>query len=222
MAGQATGGAYYTNPRPEVQNLIPLTATTILDIGCGAGVLGESIKMRQPCKVIGIEIVPEAAEQAKKKLDSVLVGTVEQHLPTLERAYFDCIVMADVLEHLADPYTLLRNLKVLLSLTGCAIISLPNVRHWAVVKNLLEGRFDYKDEGIMDRTHLRFFTMSSAVAMINGAGYDVDQIHAVVYQGHRFPVGLDKMLSQYGINAATLAQDSQVFQYLFVAKPRPT
>lgn len=219
MTGQATSDAYYTNPRTEVQNLIPLIATTILDIGCGAGVLGESIKARQPCKITGIEIVPEAAELAKKKLDSVLIGTIEQHLPTLEHAYFDCIVMADVLEHLVDPYTVLHNLKVLFSPSGCAIISLPNVRHWSVVKDLLEGKFEYKNEGIMDRTHLRFFTMSSAVAMINGAGYDVDQIHAVVYPGHPFPAGLDKTLSQYGINAATLAQESQIFQFLIIAKP---
>jgi 2-polyprenyl-3-methyl-5-hydroxy-6-metoxy-1,4-benzoquinol methylase len=211
---------YYLNPRPELQKLIPLTAETILDIGCGSGALGAVLKARQACSVVGVELVPEAAESARSKLDRVHTGTIEQHLPQFEQGYFDCIIMADVLEHMVDPYTLLHELSVLLTPTGCAVISLPNVRHWSVVKDLLEGRFDYKNEGIMDRTHLRFFTMSSAVAMINGAGYDIDQIHAVVYPGHPFPADLDKTLVQYGINASTLAQESQIFQFLIIAKPR--
>jgi len=215
-----TADLYYRNPRPELHKLIPLTATSILDIGCGSGVLGEALKARQACTVVGIEMVEEAAELAKSKLDKVFTGTIEQHLSQLEYGNFDCIIMADVLEHMVDPYTLLHDLKALFSPTGRAVISLPNVRHWSVLKGLLEGRFEYQNEGILDRTHLRFFTMSSAVAMINGAGYDVDQIHAVVYPGHLFPAGLDKTLGQYGINAATLAQESQIFQFLIIAKPR--
>lgn len=210
---------YYSHPRPEVQALVPTTAKTMLDIGCGGGALSEGIKQRQPCEVYGIEPVPQAAEIARSKLDHVLVGCVEEHLPQLPRHYFDCIVMADVLEHMVDPYRVLQDLKGVLKPSGQVIVSLPNIRHWSTVKMLLEGRWDYEDAGIMDRTHLRFFTRSSALQMFRNNGYEPKHLQGVVLPGAPFPPGLDQDLARHGIDARSLAQESQVYQFLIVAEP---
>ena len=157
-ANKVSNPAYYSYSRPEIQALIPSSAKKILDIGCGTGELGKALKERQDCEVTGVEIVPEVADKARENLDKVIVGDIEEIIDDLPENYYDVVIFADVLEHLKNPWKILSQIKTRINAQSIVIISIPNVRHWSVIKDLLEGRWDYQEAGILDKTHLRFFT----------------------------------------------------------------
>lgn len=164
---------YYEHAREEVIALIPDTARVVVDVGCGAGALGRRLKQLRPgVQVRGIEIVADQAERARAHLDAVHVGDAGAGLPT-GWPQPDCIVFADVLEHLQDPWGALRAWRGQLQDGGHIVVSLPNVLHAGVMRALLRGRWDYADEGILDRTHLRFFTRLTIIEMIENAGFEV-------------------------------------------------
>ncbi len=175
MNRAADPAAYYGHPRREMRGFIPASASTILDIGCGAGAFAAGLKeTRKDLVIWGVEYDPAAAERAREVLDQVHLGDARQIVPTLPRARFDCICLNDILEHLLEPEDLLRDIRPLLSPRGCVVASLPNVRYfWNLVNLALKGRWEYTDEGICDRTHLRFFTRSSMRSMFRRAGYTV-------------------------------------------------
>jgi O-antigen biosynthesis protein len=166
--------SYYDHPRPEVVGVVPRDARQVIDIGCGAGALGRALKKERPgIQVRGIEIVPDQAARARCVLDDCRVGAAEDPLPEgWPRP--DCIIFADVLEHLVDPWTVLRSWRQWLVPGGAVVVSIPNVRHRSVLGGLLRGRWDYADEGILDRTHLRFFTRGTAVELVESAGFRVE------------------------------------------------
>jgi 2-polyprenyl-3-methyl-5-hydroxy-6-metoxy-1,4-benzoquinol methylase len=144
---------------------------TVLDVGCATGYLADVLNARR-CMVSGIEIDPEAAEIARPKLDRLVVADLE--ITPLAEAFagssFDRIVFADVLEHLRDPAEVLRSALGILASDGEIIISIPNVAHGALRLALLGGRWRYTELGLLDRTHLRFFTLESLVELLSSAG----------------------------------------------------
>lgn len=166
--------------RPEILKLIPPDAKTILDVGCGSGNLGAALKQRQDCKVIGIEIHPKAAQDASKKLDRVhrenAQGFPIEKLPK----DLNCIIFADILEHLSNPWLTLKNYASALSDNGKIVASIPLIDHPSIIYNLQRGIFPYKKAGITDITHLRFFTQTTIFQMFAQAGLKI--IHA-----HRHP-----------------------------------
>jgi 2-polyprenyl-3-methyl-5-hydroxy-6-metoxy-1,4-benzoquinol methylase len=144
---------------------------TVLDVGCATGYLAEALKARG-CTVSGIEVDPEAAEIARPKLDRLVLADLET-TPLAEAfagSSFDRIVFADVLEHVRDPATVLRSALGVLGADGEIIISIPNVAHGALRLALLEGRWRYTELGLLDRTHLRFFTLESLVQLLSEVG----------------------------------------------------
>lgn len=164
------GDDAYTGQRPEIAELIPGNAFKILDIGCSQGDVGAYIKRTPGREVFGIEIDKEKADKASLKLDRVVVGDVERMEPPFDDGYFDCIIFADVLEHLRDPLKVLLSYKRFLKKDGSFIISIPNVRHIKVVFNLLvKGEWKYEPSGIMDESHLRYFTLSSSRRLLESA-----------------------------------------------------
>jgi 2-polyprenyl-3-methyl-5-hydroxy-6-metoxy-1,4-benzoquinol methylase len=167
---------YYRADRLDIIRYIPPAARQILDVGCGTGGIARHLAyMERQATVIGVEHNAEAAAQASEVMAHVYVGDVEElDLPFTPRS-FDCIVYGDVLEHLRDPWTLLRRQRVWLRSGGCAIVSLPNVQFYAVLWGLLQGRWEYQERGVMDRSHLRFFTYRSAAQLLVQAGYRVEQ-----------------------------------------------
>lgn len=205
---------YYGFDRPEVQALVPETARTVLDVGCAAGNLGAALKRRGAAEVWGIEYVPEVAESARGKLDRVLTGRVEDVLSDIPDGHFDAIVFADVLEHLADPVAVLRAMRRKLSPTGELVVSVPNVRHWSVLKDLLEGRWDYQDAGILDRTHLRFFTRKTLMDVLVDAGFQSDEVRATELQGGAVPNAVVRALAGSGVDTSTLENEGRHYQYL--------
>lgn len=217
----AIGSAYYLHARPEILQMVPHSATRILDVGCGAGVLGASIKSRQGAEVHGVELVSDAASKAGGCLDRVWNLPVESALSELADGYYDCIVAADVLEHVIDPWDTLIGLKEKLEPDGKIVVSLPNVQNWGVVSSLLEGKWDYRSEGILDRTHLHFFTRKSVEELFWNAGLHIAQMGTTI-QGPCLPNNLPESLRKSGIEAGPLEQDAETFQFLVVAeKPKP-
>jgi 2-polyprenyl-3-methyl-5-hydroxy-6-metoxy-1,4-benzoquinol methylase len=206
---------YYGHARPEVVQLVPHNARRILDIGCGAGALGLAIKQRQPCHVTGIEYVPEVAAKAAQVLDTAIAGDAFAELEGLPIGHFDAIVMADVLEHVDDSDRLLSLARERLAPGGKLILSLPNVRHWSVVLPLLGGRWDYQDAGILDRTHLRFFTRHNMLEMMQRNALNVENVQASMMPLD-FPGGVFAALIALGINPSELLEDLQRYQYLLV------
>jgi GT2 family glycosyltransferase/tetratricopeptide (TPR) repeat protein/2-polyprenyl-3-methyl-5-hydroxy-6-metoxy-1,4-benzoquinol methylase len=172
--GAAHDPFYFGHARPEVLELIPLAAQRALDIGCGAGRLGEAIKARQQADVVGIELDEAAAAVARRRLDAVLVGDVERMDLELAPGSFDVIVCADLLEHLREPDRLLRKARDWLAPDGRLVVSIPNVRHHLVVRSLLEGNWTYASEGLLDRTHLRFFTRREIEKLFYRSGFAID------------------------------------------------
>jgi 2-polyprenyl-3-methyl-5-hydroxy-6-metoxy-1,4-benzoquinol methylase len=180
---------YFGTTRPDMLAYVPLTASRVLEIGCGFGNFGAAIKKNQSAEVWGVEPLAAAAEAATGVLDRVLTGTVEEVLDRLPDGYFDCLVCNDVLEHLVDPWTVLSCLRSKCSANAVLVASIPNVRHHKVVRKLIwPGRWDYVDSGILDRTHLRFFTRASAVALVASSGFAVTGCEGINIKG--FPAWL--------------------------------
>lgn len=144
----------------------------VLDVGCASGYLAEALGA-QGNKVSGVELDPGAAEKARPFLDRLVVGNVEDLDLVAEfgPGEFDVLVFADVLEHVKDPVDVLRRSRPLLAEGGYAVLSIPNVAHGSVRLALLRGRFDYQPLGLLDDTHLRFFTRSSLERMVVDAGF---------------------------------------------------
>lgn len=147
-----------------------------MDVGCGAGALGASIKQALPrAQVRGVEAVPAYAERAKQVLDDAVAADAAavppSHWPTP-----DCLIFADVLEHLVDPWGTLSVWRQRAAPRAWAVMSIPNVAHTSIVSGLKRGRFDYADEGLLDRTHLRFFSRASACEMVEAAGFEIQEV----------------------------------------------
>lgn len=165
---------YYRHSRPELIAQID-NAGRVLDLGCGAGMISSAIREKcSPKEIWGVEVVPEVAEQARNNpdLDRVLCGDITDLLDELPDRYFSHVVAGDVLEHLVDPWKVVAALYHKLEPGGKFICSIPNVRNFSFFLELLfRRRFEYRDSGVMDRTHLRFFTRKDARIMFEEAGY---------------------------------------------------
>lgn len=215
---------YYSRHRPEVAGLVPASARRILDVGCGAGMLGSSLKAERECEVVGVEINPHAAEVARRHLDLVLEIDLDEaeDLP-LETSSFDCVICADVLEHLRDPERTLRMLARYLRPEGVLVASIPNVRHAsALLPLLVHGRWQYQDEGILDRTHLRFFTSTEVADLLAKAGYRVRATGETRSVDDPAIADVAKAVEKLGGDAARFASEARVLQFLLLAEPVTT
>lgn len=163
----------YDNVNPKILEFYS-GEKNILDIGCGSGLLGKTIKaVNNQAVVYGIDYGEAAAMQASQVLDRYdAVDLDAGTLPAYNRA-FDLIIIADVLEHLKRPDALLGSLHSMLAQDGHVLISVPNIAHFRMRKALLAGRFRYTDTGILDRTHLKFFTYETLSEMVSHCGFSI-------------------------------------------------
>jgi 2-polyprenyl-3-methyl-5-hydroxy-6-metoxy-1,4-benzoquinol methylase len=172
-AGERAERAHaYENPR------------RVLDLGCASGVVGAALKARQGCEVVGIELDPAYAADAADRLDRVVRGDLDVlasgDAALLDLGRFDCLLAGDVLEHLRDPWLVLGRFAGLLDPGGAAVVSLPNVRFWETFWQVgVRGTWPQHAEGIFDRTHLRWFTLRDAWALLEGAGLRVEAVRRV-------------------------------------------
>jgi GT2 family glycosyltransferase/glycosyltransferase involved in cell wall biosynthesis/SAM-dependent methyltransferase/Flp pilus assembly protein TadD len=217
---------YYRFARPELVALVPREAQTILDVGCGAGRMGEALKRRQRCRAVGIEKCADAAAEARGRLDEAIVADVEGDGLDLSDRTFDCVVCGDVLEHLREPGRVLSRLAQHLTPDGTVVASLPNVRNCEVLRDLAAGFWSYEPAGIMDQTHLRFFTLGEALRLFAESGLQVERVDRVfdpqVEQWRASGRATGIQLGQAGLTL-TSAEDAEelfVVQYLLVGRPK--
>jgi SAM-dependent methyltransferase len=161
--------------RDDLLPFIPETARSLLELGCGEAALGALIKKRQRCRVVGVELDPDAAAVARKRIDDVYCGDV-RHIVELLDEQFECIVTSEILEHVDDPWSLLAELRRITTKGGRLVVSIPNVANASIVGDLLHGRFDYTYIGLTCAGHLRFFTRSTLAELFEIAGWTVEQI----------------------------------------------
>jgi len=145
----------------------------ILDVGCCEGTLGKYLKQHKQAIVFGIDISNQAIKQAQKNLDQAFTLNIETDRLPFPQKSFDVIICADILEHLFDPLAVLKKLKPFLKNNGIFILSIPNIANIKIRSNLLLGRFDYQKDGIMDESHLRFFTCKISQKLVADAGLKI-------------------------------------------------
>lgn len=208
--------AYFKYGRSEMLRFVPAGAMRILEVGCGEGEFAANLKAERPVHVTGIEPFSAAAHVASSQLDCVLPVDVNAGIIELQHQQFDCIVCNDVLEHLVNPWDTLKRLRPLMAPGGMLVASLPNMRYMPVLKELvLKGEWRYADQGVMDRTHLRFFTRKSMQALFEESGYQVTQMQGINAIQFPWKFGLLNMLT-----LGALA-DAKFLQYACLAKVAP-
>jgi 2-polyprenyl-3-methyl-5-hydroxy-6-metoxy-1,4-benzoquinol methylase len=167
--------SYYANARPDIVAALPRPLGAVLDVGCGVGNVGASLRAEGATRVAGIEVVTEQAERARDVLDLVVAAPVEQALDQFDER-FDTILCLDVLEHLVDPAAVVRRLRDVAAPGARLQVSVPNARHLSLVWDLVvRGSFNYTAHGHRDNTHLRWFTRRDVVALLEGAGWRVER-----------------------------------------------
>lgn len=211
---------YYFNARKDLISLIAESEDakiSVLEVGCGLGTTLSCIRSQFPnSKVRGIEIVEKVAEVGKSIAD-IECANIESYEFGPDEKY-DYILFGDVLEHLIDPYSLIQRLREQLNEGGCILASIPNIMNAGVIYELLHGNFTYRDSGILDRTHMRFFTFKEIVKMFNDKGYNLEVAVASYSTGNStedHPEFWDKILA---INGVSPRNEFDAFQYIVRAR----
>ena len=202
---------YYSHKREDIVELAVKSGTikNVLDIGCGYGKCGQILKSKGAEKVDGIEISKEAYQQAKQNLDEVILGSAEDKTLIDKFGVYDCILCGDILEHLVDPWNALDLYSKHIKDGGRLICSIPNVRYYKVILKLLFfGEWKYQESGILDKTHLRFFSKKTILAMFKQTGYSIE----IIPQKNRMLINVFNLLT------LKLFKDFLPMKYYVIAK----
>lgn len=205
---------YYNNVRKDMLKYIPCDVRKTLEFGCGEGGFSELIKDKFGVETWAVEIDEKSAKMASEKLDKVINCDAHKAIDKLPDNYFDCIIFFDILEHLVDPYSLLCVLKTKLTKEGVIVASIPNIRYYrSLVKLVVHGDWDYKNHGILDKTHLRFFTYKSIVKLFNNLAFEILEIEGI----HPTSSRTFKLLNMLLLSAI---RDVKYKHFAIVAKPK--
>ena len=210
---------------PDLLRLIPQSSNALIEIGCSSGALAREFKALRPqSDYVGIEIDPGYAELARRHCDRVLCLDIEQ----ADEAFFlsngtrDCWVFGDTLEHLRNPYRVLERIRKVIPKTGSVVACIPNVQHWSIQIKLSVGDFRYQDSGLLDKTHLRWFTRQTIVEMFRDAGFDITEGHPRVFNEphrERFLPLIGEMAKLAGVDPNMAINDALPLQYVVKAIP---
>jgi ubiquinone/menaquinone biosynthesis C-methylase UbiE/glycosyltransferase involved in cell wall biosynthesis len=216
---------YYNRVNPDLLKLMPPDARVVVEVGCGAGALAEAYRRINPnVQYLGIEKVPEVAHDASEKgrVDRVFVGDAAQvepadlELPEMDSS-IDCLVFGDVLEHMVDPWTVLARLARWMCKGGQVLACIPNVQHYSILINLLRGKWEYENEGLLDRTHLRFFTLEGTRDLFSQAGLQVFDIQPRWWPSadfDKFQQIMTPVLDALAIEPTVFAAQTRAVQYI--------
>jgi 2-polyprenyl-3-methyl-5-hydroxy-6-metoxy-1,4-benzoquinol methylase len=201
------------------------TGKHVLELGCATGYMAKVLVERLGCTVVGVERDPEAAEQARKVCSRLIVGDIESldFARELGEARFDVILCADVLEHLREPVRVLAAVRALLAPDGYVVASIPNIGHVAVIAELLEGRFPYGSLGLLDETHLRFFTRHSIYDCFERSGFLISHLECLQLEPEATEFHTD--LSRVPAEVARFLrsrEDGTAYQFVLTASPVPS
>jgi cyclopropane fatty-acyl-phospholipid synthase-like methyltransferase len=206
-------------------SLMPPDARTVVEVGCSSGALAREYKrINGNCRYLGVEVMSQYAPLARRFCDRVHELDIEavddaflrQSLPG------DCWVFADVLEHLIDPWALLKRLRGVMPADGCVVACIPNAQHWSVQARLNCGIFRYEEMGLLDRTHLRWFTRITVIEMFQQAGFKIVRaIPKILSEPLREKIipAIKTMAIAIGADPEVAAADATVFQHIVRAVP---
>lgn len=197
----------------------------VLELGCSVGTQSKVLRDELGCEVTGVELNPLAARQAETYCSKVVVGNLD--LMDFEAEFpsqrFDVVLCADVLEHIYNPTALLRRIKNVIGPSGYVVASIPNVVHIALIFEMLQGKFDYRDKGLLDDSHIRFFTRSSLIRTFSDAGFKIDHLDRGLANAFQteFTVSnctqADRDILDY-----LRANNEECFTYHFIVKATPS
>ncbi len=205
---------------PDLLALIPPTAKAIVEIGCSTGALAHAVNSSRPdVHYIGVELDPKAAEIAARFCDGVQALDLEATDDSQFRGYAsrDCWVFGDVLEHLRDPWKVLQRIRAVLPPGGCVVASIPNVQHWSLQGRLSVGDFRYESGGLLDRTHLRWFTRVTIFELFQSAGFRIEAgVPRIFDEPGREPVlnAIRQMAMAMGRDPEGAVRDALPLQYV--------
>ena len=168
----------YSNINEAVLRNVP-KGSTVLDVGCGSGILGAELK-KKGCTVYGLDYDVESLQIAKTRLDYVMRVDIEKSIPKLKKQ-FDVIIFADILEHMRFPDKVLKQYLSFLKQNGRIIVSLPNIANWTIRTKLLFGNFTPTETGFLDKTHLKFYTLTTARRLLKNSGLSIVKIDLMPY-----------------------------------------
>ncbi|HEY4042179.1 MAG TPA: class I SAM-dependent methyltransferase [Rhodopila sp.] len=210
----------------DLLSLVPPDARRIVEIGCMLGAMAREVRNRSPqTEFVGIDIDPDYAAIAKQHCTQVFSCNIETIEPRLWQTLFpsDCWIFGDCLEHLHDPWRVLRNLRDAIDPDGCLLVCIPNAQHWSVQWRLASGQFRYEESGLMDRTHIRWFTRTTLLEMFQLTGWQIEtglsrNLPAVPQQAGMLQA-LRGLAVACGFDPDEAVRDALPFQYVFKCVP---
>lgn len=209
---------------PDLIDIMPLNAKRVIDIGCGDGKIAKEYHIRAtPDYYMGVEVLPEDVEVARLFCSECILGNIEEFsaLEWSALSNYDLWVFGDVLEHLYDPWEILKKVRKSIATGGEIICCIPNSQHWSLQARLSMGDWRYEKKGLLDRTHIRFFTKKTIVEMLEGAGFEVTEIVPRYIYHPSTDIFLDlieKMAGAAGGDPNEARDDASVFQYIVKAR----
>jgi SAM-dependent methyltransferase len=216
--------SYPDQSNPDLLDRLPLEARTLLDVGCGSGALCRDYKRRNPAaKAFGIEIDATVARLAAQRMDEVAVGDVEANPLPFGDTRFDCIIYGDILEHLRDPWAVLNAQLPYLTENGTVLVCVPNADHWSFAARLLKGTFAYEDQGLFDRTHLRWFSFATMREALSRAGVHPHDVMGRIFDAPdaaRFTQMIEPGLRAMGVDPAEYLARARPLQHVWRARRR--
>jgi SAM-dependent methyltransferase len=214
---QAKPQDYYAGCNERLARAVPGDALRILEVGCGEGRLGHLLKSRLPGReVYGVEREPGVAAAAASNLDRVFAIDVEREDVPMEAGSLDVLLYGDVLEHLVDPQSVLRRHRRLLRPGGIVLASIPNVQHHSILTAILRSDFQYESAGLLDATHLRFFTWSTVFKLFLDAGFAPEIVDETpIPAAPALLQAAEPLLQHLGLHSARTQRYLDAYQYIF-------
>lgn len=210
---------------PDLLQEMPRQAHCVIEVGCSVGALAREYKRLNPdCRYIGVEADATYAAAARRHCDAVHTLDIETADAQWLRETLsgDCWVFGDVLEHLKDPWALLRAVRAALPPEGCVVACIPNAQHWSVQLRLNSGELRYEDAGLLDRTHLRWFTRQTIIELFASAGLRIEGGRLRIFphpQRERVLAGVRALAAAIGANPEVSVADALATQYVVRAVP---
>jgi SAM-dependent methyltransferase len=209
----------------DLLSLMPANARRVVEVGCMHGALAQAYRSANPaCRYTGVDIDPSYAEAARAHCHETLAGDIEVFDSAgLDKLFpSDCWVFGDCLEHLRDPWRLVGHIRERIEADGSLVACIPNAQHWSVQMRLATGLFRYEDSGLLDRTHVRWFTRVTMIEMFQQSGWRLAGGFS-----RRLPqaappaimAGIRAIATAAGAEPDQAVADAEVFQYLFKVVP---
>lgn len=211
----------------DLLKTIPADARRVIEVGCSSGAFAKAYREINPgCEYVGTEIDAEYAEVARQHCSRVLVGNIEHMLDDIlsSEPAFDCWVFGDVLEHLYDPWRVLRRIATSLPASGSVVACIPNMQHWTMQIQLNRGDLRYQDAGLLDRTHIRWFTRTTILELFATSGLQIVELGGRVFDEPQRELALPllRALAQAtGADPDQAAHDATPLQWIVKAVRKP-